>query len=272
MSDSNRSEFVALVAVVCTVVIFLVGLAAGLGNPAGEQKTSQSYQQVRGYAEGNVSQVHASADDFDFWEDPFPQYAMAIFAAFATGASFWAIIEVRKTFKETKRTADAAVSALGSERAWVGYDGIQAGPFTDGKVSGKPVSNGLIFHVHWQNSGRSPAVKVRIHTDYRLWNGGDVPVFEVGADMGAYPGNTNLNPSKSVMATRILGDGEAALFRAGVRMIVYSRVSYFDLFSDVQRHAEICGELTIGGTYQQDGGPVLINVLLNPLGSQNSIS
>lgn len=120
MSDSDRSEFVALVAVVCTVVVFLIGLAAGLVYPANEQVRPASYQQEETNPGNDVAEAITSPDHFDFWRDTFPQWAMAVFAAVATGASIVGIALLRRTFEETKRTADAAVEAnLAAQRTWV---------------------------------------------------------------------------------------------------------------------------------------------------------
>ena len=145
MSRRDRSEFVALVAVACTVVVFLIGLAAGLGYPASEHKSGESYQQIQQNAERDVSQADARPDNFNFWQDPFPQYAMAVFAAFATGASFWAIYEVRKTFKETKRTADAAV---GDQRPWVSIDLLSCPLPNTSRVAAKAPTSALTTHRH----------------------------------------------------------------------------------------------------------------------------
>ena len=97
MSDGERSEFVALVAVVCTIVVFFLGLSAGLSLPIAD----------RPFGSGR----------FSFWEDSFPQWAMAVFALVATSLSWRALSLLSLTFKETKRTADAAWEANETARS-----------------------------------------------------------------------------------------------------------------------------------------------------------
>lgn len=185
MSDRDRSEFVALVAVVCTVVVFLIGLAAGLGYPASEQKSRESYQQIQQNAEHDVFQANASPDDFNFWRDPFPQYAMAVFAAFATGASFWAIFEVRKTFKETERTAEAAIeankiardTANRQLRAYVGTAEISIANLAVGKV--------FKASIKWTNRGQTPARILRSFAAVRATTDPEREKFYFGATGGA---------------------------------------------------------------------------------------
>lgn len=109
------------------------------------EKTQEDY---RGPSEGYWRPEFSARDTYAQW-------AMTGLALIATGISIVGVVLIRRTFEETKRTADAAFAAveiaekqfLASERPWIKVEVIDAT---------------LIFGSHGLILGKSPAARIRI--------------------------------------------------------------------------------------------------------------
>ncbi|MEO5805568.1 hypothetical protein [Devosia sp.] len=109
MSGIHRDDRPALIALgLILLAIVLVSVLVRPNHPiekvAGNLGTEQN-------AQNKIVQSLTGGSDFNPWQDPVDQWLMAIFSVASAGVSAWAIFEVRKTFRETKRTADEAVRA-----------------------------------------------------------------------------------------------------------------------------------------------------------------
>ncbi|MFK4810695.1 hypothetical protein ACI3KW_10830 [Devosia sp. ZW T5_3] len=169
MSGSYRDDRPALIALGLTLaaIVFIAFFETGARYSVHREPPQTSKQSIQENAEGDVPQIVPSADDFSFWEDPFPQWAMAVLAAFATGASFWAIFEVRRTFGETRRTADAGIKAAeaAQQANAIAERGQRPYVFVENATTNRISADNLLrWDFTIKNYGASPAILTRIQT------------------------------------------------------------------------------------------------------------
>lgn len=192
MSDSNRSEFVALVAVASTVVVFLLGLwAGGYHYERHEQQTPQSYRPNLSFLEGRPEgyQAICNAPINETQADLCQQWRAAEAATDSarwTQLQFWlgiaglagvvaTVIYAVKAFRQTVVQAKAAITANEIAReeqaAWlvVGNPEFVQVQSTSVIVDGVGVTDQHCFGVKVRfsvtNAGNMPATDVRIFYD-----------------------------------------------------------------------------------------------------------
>ena len=112
-------------------------------------------------AKQDEKEVAASCfDDHMFFGDGYAQWAMTVLAVFATGASIWALVYLRRTLAETSRIGQAQT------RAYLGIQSIRV-IRNDDKFPGE---RGFVLNVQIANTGQSPArdVTLSFSLDNRL--------------------------------------------------------------------------------------------------------
>lgn len=170
MSTIHRDDRPALIALflVLASILILALLQVGSHYSSHGDDTPQVLENTLDTGnEVSVESIRTRPRDFNFWQDPFPQYAMALFSALAAVASFWAIFEVRKTFRETQHTANLAREANDIARE-LGQAQIRAYVFCDRTEI--DWDGQAIRHIvcHWKNGGQSPAKKVATRAFYSV--------------------------------------------------------------------------------------------------------
>lgn len=119
MSDSSRQDRGALVALVLilSTVVFLAVLEATTRHYGGLEQRGPL---PNGAQNPQRAEPPQGGPEFQLFGDTMAQWLMAIFSIVATGVSWRAVVLVRKTWEETKRTADAAVEAnFAAQRTWL---------------------------------------------------------------------------------------------------------------------------------------------------------
>lgn len=161
MSERNRSDRGALVALglILAAVCFVAVLDAWSRQPFQDDvsqrntATTEAYQEQRGPAEGYWWPEFAARDTYAQW-------AMAVLALAATALSVMGVVLIRRTFEETKRTADAAIRAnqisIEAQRAWMRIVNVECSHFV---ITEKGISAGI--YAEAMNIGGSPARWVR---------------------------------------------------------------------------------------------------------------
>jgi hypothetical protein len=249
MPRSDRSEFVAFAAVLCTVLVFLVGFTAGgnLGSrnapnePAGQPNTAaaESYQEFRGPSEGYWWPEFSTRDTYAQW-------AMSILALVATGTGILGVIWIRQTLDATRETAKAAersnvqaslavmsaheanVIARDSSRVQArAYVSINEATAENTKYDGTRVW--IVF----KNSGQTPAYNSLVRKGIEIRS-----VEEVDADIY---GEREVDP----LPTHIIGPGgsmqvrvslplsseERKMLKFGItKVIAFGDITYEDIF------------------------------------------
>lgn len=118
MSRSDRNHRYALIALgLLFATIVLLALVEGWTRyTIYKEQGSQQHEQVHPSNQTDILGAVTSAQDFDPWADPFPQWLMAIFSVVATGASIYAVCLLHGTLsatryivRDTRRAARAAV-------------------------------------------------------------------------------------------------------------------------------------------------------------------
>lgn len=173
MPERNRGDRGALVALglILAAIVLVAFFETGARGSLNDQGGNGGDEPVEERSEGNISQAVASPDDFDFWQDPFPQWAMAFLAAIATGTGVLGVIWIRQTLKATRDTAQAAIDAndgareyrLAEYRPWIEI--VRTPDFELVEMNGEPA---LTVGLTLRNSGRSPAVQIEIRLSVEI--------------------------------------------------------------------------------------------------------
>lgn len=185
--------------------------------------------------------------------------------------------EMQASIAAARDSADAAMAAVGSERAWITLTKVDIAHIHRGVLeNGETFVEGLAAIVNWQNTGRSPAIKVAAATDYRIVDINETvpPVFgDIIAARGAEDNGT-IGPQVPVtIPTGGIGDAlrSEILSRRKV-YVIYSVVRYRDVYrSNLERVSEACIRIEymgVGGA--NPDGPIKWKI--QAFGPQNTIS
>jgi hypothetical protein len=113
MSERDRGDRGALVALGLLLFVVLAGWLFEIGGrhqSCYQVATPANYSENQQY-NGQAEYTEVCSTDYQVFGDTIAQWLMALFAIAATLVSWRAVILVRETYKETKRTADAAAAA-----------------------------------------------------------------------------------------------------------------------------------------------------------------
>lgn len=118
MSRIHRDDRPALVALalILAALVFVALFESGArrfdDQPVHYQSGYGGAAQIQEHAEGDIANTDTGVDGFDFWRDPFAQYAMALFALIAAGTGVLGVFWLKQTLDATRDTADAAKGAI----------------------------------------------------------------------------------------------------------------------------------------------------------------
>lgn len=164
--------------------------------------------------------------------------------------------DMQASILAAQRSADAAMMAIGTERAWITIEQPKIIPIHDGFLGEVPFKTGLVFSVICKNRGRSPAVKVLAAAFHQIggWlNESPIPHFTQTPDWET-PGKSSLvGPDAQFdSGSIVLVDAEAeALTRGQVAIFIYCILRYFDVFKPSEpRFTEACLKIRSGGGVQ----------------------
>jgi hypothetical protein len=183
--------------------------------------------------------------------------------------------DMQDSITAAQQSADAAVGALGSDRAWLSR-GTTIRAFVQGLViDGEPAGNGLMLGVQWLNTGRSPAINVNVFTWHRLaFPNEPIPTFEPEILGPIIRGRATIGPGQNGQGVlRAISEADYARLQNRELVVwLYSRVDYEDVFNaGVPRYTETCARIEFNGEEIVDGrGVPRMNVF--PQGPQNSAS
>jgi hypothetical protein len=167
MSGIHRDDRPALtaLALILVAVVFVAFFETGARHSLNGPGRNASYGEIQESAGG--SSVVASTDNFEFWQDPFPQWAMAFFAFIATGTGVVGVIWLKQTLDAT--TAMAGQARKANEiardtanrqlRAYVGTADIS--------ISNLAIGKAFKTSVKWTNRGQTPARVLRAFASVR---------------------------------------------------------------------------------------------------------
>lgn len=183
-------------------------------------------------------------------------------------------IQTRAAIREAKRSADAAMAAIGSDRAWICFDKLGQGQFTNGNIDGVAESEGILFWCEWKNKGRTPAIQNEAHIGFKIipFSDNTPPSFE--EELEEIPSNTvPIGPDCLISsAKQAIGEAQRNAFVSRqTAIIVYSAVRYRDIFnSNVIRTSKCCLKITYGGEISVGDGKFTAKWDMRPFGSQNT--
>jgi hypothetical protein len=199
--------------------------------------------------------VEPKRDEWRSERDLEAQWQMAQWAAISAIAALIGlvitgvgIIFVRQTLDATRaavaesaRAAEATHKAVQGDRAWMSLAGLLALPVGDKDRIEDRI--GFLFQVTWKNTGRSPAIDCEILCGLSIVDGKagpEAPLFDHSsmgkrafAHVPVGPGieSKSTTPPVNFATLRELFDNKK-------RIVIYSRVQYFDVFSSQMRHTE----------------------------------
>lgn len=184
---------------------------------------------------------------------------------------------VEDTGEATEAMVKQNEISLSSQRAWLCPDAFSMGGY-QGLVDGIEVNQGFLFIPRWRNFGSSPAFGTQA---VRLWKElmpndefpkFTAPVHDVETDGPVQ--SATIPPNSAVTALPvILNDAQRQrFFERQSKIIIYSRVTYFDTSSPNEHTSEVCMVVAHeGGTLEEDGR-IKENVSFTPTGTQNLLT
>lgn len=179
------------------------------------------------------------------------------------------------TGKAASVAAQAAVDAVGAERAWMTLGGLDYPFYDNADTSDGPIGPGVALSFRWTNTGRSPSIENTVFVGKQVLFPGEkiekfIPEFDTSETAQSLPlGAGGYLSSNNIL----LHDEDFAAVKSGKkRFIVYSRIQYRSTFLKVLYYSEVCGEVTMRGVMKDMNtghtGPI---VHLAPLASQSGI-
>jgi hypothetical protein len=182
--------------------------------------------------------------------------------------------DMQASVTAARDSANAAMTAIGSERAWITFENFETASFGGGTMDGIDVAEGLLISIKWKNSGRSPALMAQIFIDKEWMEpGGVVPIF--GPRSRGEQHNGPVGQDKIISSWPLgLNDTETARLRSrDVSLAIYSVAYYRDTFQpDIIRQSEFCGELVLSGERTEGGGIPRPYFTMSPRGEQNTVT
>jgi len=156
----------------------------------------------------------------------------------------------KKSVRAAQASAEAAFSAIGSDRAWICHETLEFYPFNDSDVGGTLAKKGIAIKIVWKNAGRSPAVKVQCFAAPMIVNFEEDAIPDFKPTWDECQENPPIGPNGKI-ATGLIPFDEAALYGLLERrkaFIIYGSVIYRDIFATlVTRRSETCFRVTFGG-------------------------
>jgi hypothetical protein len=76
--------------------------------------------------------------------------------------------DMLRSVAAAETTANAAMLAIGSERAWITLERAHINTATKGSLNGVPFENALVFQSEWRNRGRRPAIRLECYAEIRF--------------------------------------------------------------------------------------------------------
>jgi hypothetical protein len=187
--------------------------------------------------------------------------------------SFIQIRYLIRADRNAVRSADAAMLAIGSDRAWMTFDEIAINRAGDSTLDGAPFKNAVLFEIKWRNRGRSPALRCECFIDMRIIPSTDniPPVFvpHWGTDRNASPigpGAIATSPPRFVLDAQI-----DEFHKWNTVVIIYSAIRYRDVFNTtIERFSEACVKVRYGGLQKINDGPLVPRYEPTAFGPQNT--
>jgi hypothetical protein len=182
------------------------------------------------------------------------------------------IAVANRSARAAEMAAEAAIEAVGSDRAWMVFDTLPITGATNSILNGVPFENGVIFQVEWRNRGRSPALNSECFVDIRFIDAADnvAPAFAPswGAERHSYP----IGPNATIKSSSVLAiDNQINELQNWTTVaIIYSALRYRDTFTAVDRSSQVCLKVRYGGLEKSNNGSLLPRYEVSAFGPQNT--
>ncbi len=170
--------------------------------------------------------------------------------------------------------ADATKALVGSDRAWMTFDGFNTEWLTNATIDGITYPKAVGISLNWKNTGRSPALRVNAFIDQKILpTGSAVPWFAEKAAIGENERRMIGGPGWVARSlSRVIDDDTfQKIGRQELVWFVYSKVTYSTVFDpEASCYTEICLMVATNGQIRQPNGVLIPNLNLCPIGPQNT--
>jgi hypothetical protein len=160
--------------------------------------------------------------------------------------------DMQASIAEAKKSADAAMLAIGSDRAWMLLDEPMIMPVEGASIDGVWHDSAFMFAAWWKNMGRSPATNAEIASDHCLIpiNSNEPPPF--APRWYSEPGvGSTVGPNTRVRSLpRAIGAQERRLIENGsMAIILFAEIRYRDIFNPGTLHTStVCLRIEYNGS------------------------
>jgi hypothetical protein len=182
--------------------------------------------------------------------------------------------QTRDAIKEARRSADAAMAALGSDRAWLvpAPDKIGFAVYEDSTVDGVFYKKTLAISVNWVNKGKSPAIHTAIRACHKIASKDDatIPLFNIDIEDEARCGIIGPDSYGASRDTILTEEHFRGVFSKQEVIYIYSKTAYTDIYnSTIVRESETCYQIAYPGD-KIVNGKSMPNWQIFQVGPQNS--
>ncbi|WP_125901065.1 hypothetical protein [Methylobacterium indicum] len=202
------------------------------------------------------------------------QYNLAQTVIGALGVAF-VVVTLGFTARANKAAAiaaQAAMDAVGAERAWLSFMNINIAPTRNTEIYGKIHEETITFNIAWINSGRSPAINVNtsiissvLDLDAKLPHK-DLEAPSTGGVVG--PGISVLSPEVA-----IYGNDLALFKQRKKKFVIWSKATYETTYhKGIVRQTECCVEIIFNGMKAKDDGSFEPRFMIMQAGYFNTAS
>jgi len=182
---------------------------------------------------------------------------MRNYAFYSTIFVFFGTLAVGFTLYLMVQANRAAMSAVASERAWIGRGSLESGQVNN-LVTDDGIENGYVFSVGVRNFGRSPAIGVATFCDH-LVSETEPGEIAFTPNFSGDDSSTVVPPGEGVANRIILGQKDTELLHSRTHALyIFYACKYLDVFTGVERNTRFsikatyfCEEHTKDGVRQQ---------------------
>lgn len=241
--------------------------------------------------------VGADKSEHETYERVIANFTIALaFATFGlmivTGGLWWETrklaVQAKEASRDTKeairvsarsadaadRAASSAAESLATERAWITFNGIDITRSRNGFIGDTPYERALGLRAIWINSGRTPAIKARYHSQIITTLANEaMPLVALPEEFGdaalAVTGPSQPGGSGPLGISEV---DLARIEKGEIKAYLYARVEYETIFSQDRKHSEVFSQIVFAGRARDENGEVWPGVALQLLGAQNTVA
>jgi len=182
--------------------------------------------------------------------------AAAVISGFALLFLRWTYKETEKTAKAAIDSAKAAVWAIESQRAWICFEDTFVNNFFNSMCDGIFIDHGFFVSAKWTNKSQTPAIGAKTFIGIKVIDIKDESIHKFKTTFDKTNSSASIGPNNWVYTEKRFTTAQEADDIASNKsaIFVYSEVRYFDIFDkDTVRVSKINLKIICNGQRVRNG-------------------